>query len=145
MAGGSYHLLFVADRNGASAQFDNLQAETNEANNVFAHAITLAAPDLIVPAASAPGNVVLNGTALVNWTVQNLGPGAAPALWYDAIYLSNDAGTLADRNHSDLIRDVPPAYARVPWIEVEARGKERAIDDLRVRLLADAQSPARSA
>jgi UV DNA damage endonuclease len=62
---------------------------------------------------------------------------------WQIVHLSNGAEGIADRNHSDLIRDVPPAYARVPWIEVEARGKERAINDLRNRRLD--QSPARSA
>ena len=38
-----------------------------------------------------------------------------------------------DRNHSDYIDAVPRAYAKVPWIEIEARAKERAIARLRER------------
>jgi len=32
-----------------------------------------------------------------------------------------------DRNHSESITEFPPCFKNAPWIEVEARGKERAI------------------
>jgi UV DNA damage endonuclease len=47
------------------------------------------------------------------------------------VHLSNGDGGHLDRNHSEFIADSPPAYATVPWIEVEARGKELAIQRLR--------------
>jgi UV DNA damage endonuclease len=53
---------------------------------------------------------------------------------WQIVHLSNGAAGLRDRNHSDFIDAVPRAYATVPWIEVEARGKERAIERLRERL-----------
>lgn len=50
---------------------------------------------------------------------------------WQIVHLSNGAESFLDRNHSEHITDVPPAYANVPWIEVEARGKELAIAKLR--------------
>jgi UV DNA damage endonuclease len=44
--------------------------------------------------------------------------------------LSNGRISFRDRNHSDLIAEVPPAFEVVPWIEVESKGKDRAIADL---------------
>ncbi|MBD2513900.1 hypothetical protein H6G93_02540, partial [Nostoc sp. FACHB-973] len=82
IAGDSY-LLFVADR-------DNNQGETNETNNVFAQAITINAPDLIVTAANAPTTAALNETISVSWTVKNQGILSASSNWYDAVYISDD-------------------------------------------------------
>jgi UV DNA damage endonuclease len=60
---------------------------------------------------------------------------AARATWPDpawqVVHLSNGRRGFLDREHSDLIDQVPPAYRGVPWIEVEAKGKEAAIDRLR--------------
>jgi UV DNA damage endonuclease len=53
---------------------------------------------------------------------------------WQLVHLSNGAESFLDRNHSEYITDVPPAYGGVGWIEVEARGKELAIADLRKRL-----------
>jgi UV DNA damage endonuclease len=47
------------------------------------------------------------------------------------VHLSNGAASPLDRNHSEYITAMPPAYAAVRWIEVEARGKELAIGKLR--------------
>jgi UV DNA damage endonuclease len=47
------------------------------------------------------------------------------------VHLSKGAASALDRNHSEMIGAVPGAYAGVRWIEVEARGKERAIEALR--------------
>ena len=60
---------------------------------------------------------------------------AAAATWPDPahqlVHISNGAGDFADPRHSELITKMPAAYAAAPWIEVEAKGKERAIEDLR--------------
>ena len=45
--------------------------------------------------------------------------------------ISNGAGDFADARHSELITKMPAAYAAAPWIEVEAKNKERALEDLR--------------
>ncbi|HEV7300207.1 MAG TPA: UV DNA damage repair endonuclease UvsE [Tepidisphaeraceae bacterium] len=62
---------------------------------------------------------------------------AACATWprpgWQLVHLSNGNTAFRDRNHSQLITDLPAAYSDVPWIEVEARGKEQAINDLRAR------------
>jgi UV DNA damage endonuclease len=50
---------------------------------------------------------------------------------WQIVHLSNGNASTLDRNHSEHITSVPPAYANVPWIEVEARGKELAIERLR--------------
>jgi UV DNA damage endonuclease len=52
---------------------------------------------------------------------------------WQIVHLSNGAASFLDRNHGEYITDVPPAYAGVEWIEVEARGKELAIAALRGR------------
>ena len=50
-------------------------------------------------------------------------------------HLSNGIDGPHDRRHADLITHVFPSLARFAWIDVEAKGKERAILDLRARLL----------
>ena len=60
---------------------------------------------------------------------------AAQRTWPDpawqVVHLSNGRDALHDRRHSDLIHTVPSAYRHVPWIEVEAKGKEEAITNLK--------------
>lgn len=60
---------------------------------------------------------------------------AARTTWPDpswqVVHLSNGRERLHDRSHSDLIAELPAAYATVPWIEVEAKHKEVAINQLR--------------
>lgn len=60
---------------------------------------------------------------------------AAARTWperaWQIVHLSNGLGSFRDPRHSDLIHAVPSCYARAPWIEVEAKGKERAIAALR--------------
>ncbi len=46
---------------------------------------------------------------------------------WQVVHLSNGREGPTDRRHSDLITVIPPAYRQVPWIEVEAKGKEEAI------------------
>ncbi|MCF2152305.1 M10 family metallopeptidase C-terminal domain-containing protein [Desmonostoc muscorum LEGE 12446] len=85
--GGDRYLLFVADGGG---YYGNFQGETNETNNVFAQAITINAPDLVITAANAPTTAVRGETISVSWTVKNQGTISALADWYDYIYISND-------------------------------------------------------
>lgn len=50
---------------------------------------------------------------------------------WQIVHLSNGREGPQDSRHSDLIREVPSAYAQVGWIEVEAKAKEEAIARLR--------------
>jgi len=50
-------------------------------------------------------------------------------------YLSNGKEFFADPRHSDLITAMPNSYYDAPWIEVEAKFKELAIDKLRAEWL----------
>jgi UV DNA damage endonuclease len=56
---------------------------------------------------------------------------------WQVVHLSNGKASCLDRNHSEYITDVPPASGGVAWVEVEARGKELPIADLRGRLNAE--------
>ena len=62
---------------------------------------------------------------------------AARGTWpeedWQIVHLSNGVSCITDHRHSDLIAQVPPAYRDVPWIEVEAKGKEDAIAQLTAR------------
>ena len=55
-----------------------------------------------------------------------------PPEW-QLVHLSSGIEGPHDRRHADLIGELPGAYADVPWIEVEAKAKERAIADLQGR------------
>jgi UV DNA damage endonuclease len=46
------------------------------------------------------------------------------------VHISNGRERFNDRHHSDLVEAMPAAYRRVPWIEVEAKHKELAIEKL---------------
>ena len=63
---------------------------------------------------------------------------AARDTWPDpawqVVHLSNGKDAFLDREHSELVTDMPAAYRGVPWIEVEAKGKETAIAELRLRV-----------
>ncbi|MVN87443.1 UV DNA damage repair endonuclease UvsE [Deinococcus sp. HMF7620] len=52
-----------------------------------------------------------------------------PPEW-QVVHLSNGLEGPGDRRHSYLITQLPSAYADVPWIEVEAKGKEEAVGAL---------------
>lgn len=52
-----------------------------------------------------------------------------PCSW-QIVHLSNGLEGPRDRRHSYLITQMPSAYADVPWIEVEAKGKEEALAGL---------------
>lgn len=62
----------------------------------------------------------------------------ARATWPDPnwqlVHLSNGIDGLHDARHSDLIEHFPSSYMNIPWIEVEAKGKEIAIAALRQML-----------
>ena len=47
------------------------------------------------------------------------------------VHISNGREGFNDRQHSDLIATMPSSYAGAPWIEIEAKSKEEAIDGLR--------------
>lgn len=50
---------------------------------------------------------------------------------WQVAHISNGAGSFADARHSELITNFPSALFHVPWVEVEAKGKENAIRHLR--------------
>jgi len=50
---------------------------------------------------------------------------------WQMVHLSNGRDSFNDPRHSDLITNVPRAFESVPWIEVEAKAKEEALEDLR--------------
>ena len=93
-ATGNRYLLFVADSY-------NAQAETNEANNTRAVAVSLNAPDLTLSDPVAPGTAVLGELVTLGWRVTNTGVYSAPALWSDRVYLSTD--TLLDLATDTLV------------------------------------------
>lgn len=59
---------------------------------------------------------------------------AARTTWtnpeWQLVHISNGRESFCDRHHSDLVEAMPAAYRRVPWIEVEAKHKELAIERL---------------
>jgi UV DNA damage endonuclease len=59
----------------------------------------------------------------------------ARATWanpaHQLVHISNGRTAFNDRQHADLISTMPSAYARAPWIEIEAKNKEEAIAGLR--------------
>jgi UV DNA damage endonuclease len=59
----------------------------------------------------------------------------ARATWavpeHQLVHISNGRSGFNDRQHADLIDTMPSSYARAPWIEIEAKLKEEAIEGLR--------------
>lgn len=51
------------------------------------------------------------------------------------VHISNGRDFFADPRHSDLITEMPNCYYQAPWIEVEAKFKELAIEKLRAEWL----------
>ncbi len=51
----------------------------------------------------------------------------APNESWQLVHISNGAEHPHDRRHSEIVTVMPKSYARVPWIEVEAKGKEEAV------------------
>ena len=66
---------------------------------------------------------------------------SARATWavpeWQLVHISNGRESFNDRHHSDLIHDMPEAYRAAPWIEVEAKHKELAIEKLRAEWLGE--------
>lgn len=64
---------------------------------------------------------------------------AARGTWavpeWQLVHISNGRESFCDRQHSDLVSVMPAAYRRVPWIEVEAKHKELAVEKLRTEWL----------
>ncbi|HEY9850198.1 MAG TPA: UV DNA damage repair endonuclease UvsE [Leptolyngbyaceae cyanobacterium] len=50
---------------------------------------------------------------------------------WQLVHISNGRESFNDPHHSDLITVMPSAYRHAPWIEVEAKLKEEAINKLR--------------
>ena len=67
----------------------------------------------------------------------------ARATWanpaHQLVHISNGRSGFNDRQHADLIDTMPGCYAAAPWIEIEAKSKEEAIDGLRPWLKSLAQ------
>ncbi len=59
-----------------------------------------------------------------------------PVPEWQLVHISNGRESFNDRHHSDLITRMPAAYRNAPWIEVEAKHKELAIEKLRAEWLA---------
>lgn len=55
---------------------------------------------------------------------------------WQLVHISNGRESFCDRHHSDLIENMPAAFRQAPWIEVEAKQKEIAIEKLRTEWLA---------
>lgn len=54
---------------------------------------------------------------------------------WQLVHISNGRESFNDRHHSDFITRMPSAYRLVPWIEVEAKQKELAIEKLQAEWL----------
>ena len=54
-----------------------------------------------------------------------------PSPDWQVCHVSNGDAAFLDRYHSEYITRMPESFRNVPWLEVEARGKERAILGLR--------------
>jgi UV DNA damage endonuclease len=65
--------------------------------------------------------------------------GAARETWdvpeWQLVHISNGRDSFGDRNHSDFIERMPAAFRDAPWIEVEAKQKELAIEKLQAEWL----------
>jgi UV DNA damage endonuclease len=53
-----------------------------------------------------------------------------PVPEWQLVHISNGRATFGDRNHSDFIEAMPAAFRDAPWIEVEAKQKELAVERL---------------
>ncbi|MEG5172422.1 UV DNA damage repair endonuclease UvsE [Microcoleus sp. B3-D7] len=54
---------------------------------------------------------------------------------WQLVHISNGREFFADPRHSDVITEMPNCYYQAPWIEVEAKFKELAIEKLRAEWL----------
>ena len=74
-----------------------------------------------LPSYDHPSVAEMLGKARETW--------AEPA--HQLVHISNGRSGFNDRQHADLIDTMPSCYAGAPWIEIEAKSKEEAIDGLR--------------
>jgi UV DNA damage endonuclease len=58
-----------------------------------------------------------------------------PVPEWQLVHISNGRDSFGDRNHSDFIETMPAAFRDAPWIEVEAKQKELAIEKLQAEWL----------
>ncbi len=58
-----------------------------------------------------------------------------PCREWQLVHISNGQEAFTDRQHSDFITAMPSVYQEAPWIEVEAKAKEGAIERLQVEWL----------
>jgi UV DNA damage endonuclease len=59
-----------------------------------------------------------------------------PVPEWQLVHISNGRESFGDRHHSDFVETMPAAYRNAPWIEVEAKQKELAIEKLQAEWLA---------
>ena len=64
-----------------------------------------------------------------------------PVPEWQVVHISNGREFFNDRHHSDLIDVMPSVYRNAPWIEVEAKLKELAIEKLKNDFLDAARHP----
>ncbi|NCS56849.1 MAG: hypothetical protein GPJ16_07780 [Microcystis aeruginosa G11-04] len=69
----------------------NYQTETNENDNVYAQAIDIAAPNLIISNVTAPTTATAGQSITVSWTGKNDGSGTTVSNWYDRVVFSATA------------------------------------------------------
>jgi UV DNA damage endonuclease len=62
--------------------------------------------------------------------------GTWPVPEWQLVHISNGRETFGDRHHSDFVETMPAAFRNAPWIEVEAKQKELAIERLQAEWLA---------
>jgi UV DNA damage endonuclease len=67
--------------------------------------------------------------SVAEWLARARETGVVPA--EQLVHISNGREGFNDRQHADLISTMPASYAQAPWIEIEAKLKEEAIDGLR--------------
>jgi len=80
---GNGYLLFKTD-------VYNYQTESNENDNVYAQAINIAAPNLIVTNVTAPTTASAGQTITLSWTGKNDGSGTIVSNWYDRVVFSKN-------------------------------------------------------
>lgn len=68
---------------------------------------------------------------------------AAQTTWqipdWQLVHISNGQASFTDQKHSDFIYDMPSSYRHAPWIEIEAKFKEEAIERLQTEWLSAQQ------
>lgn len=82
---GQYFLVLAAD-------YEQILSETNSSNNIYCIPITLIAPDLKIPTATATYNIPYPGAPVTfNYTVNNIGTGTIGTSSYVGFYLVPDS------------------------------------------------------